>query len=31
VLADEARLAVRFGAEYADYKARVKRWIPGVL
>jgi len=31
VLADEARLAAQFGAEYADYKARVKRWIPGVL
>jgi protein-S-isoprenylcysteine O-methyltransferase Ste14 len=31
VVADEARLAARFGAEYTDYKARVKRWIPGVL
>ena len=31
VVADEARLAERFGAEYTDYKARVKRWVPGVL
>ena len=31
VVADEARLAARFGAEYTDYKARVKRWVPGVL
>ena len=31
VVADEARLAARFGAEYEDYKGRVKRWIPGVL
>ena len=31
VLADEARLRPLFGAEYADYQARVKRWIPGVL
>lgn len=31
VLADEARLEDQFGAEYAAYKARVKRWIPGVL
>lgn len=28
---DEASLAIRFGAPYADYKARVKRWIPGVV
>jgi len=31
VVADEARLAARFGAEYADYTRRVKRWVPGVL
>jgi len=31
VVADEARLAARFGAEYTAYKARVKRWVPGVL
>ena len=31
VLADEARLEARFGAAYLDYKARVKRWIPGVI
>jgi protein-S-isoprenylcysteine O-methyltransferase Ste14 len=31
VLADEARLAERFGAEYTDYQRRVKRWLPGVL
>jgi protein-S-isoprenylcysteine O-methyltransferase Ste14 len=31
VLQDEARLAVIFGAEYDAYRARVKRWIPGVL
>jgi protein-S-isoprenylcysteine O-methyltransferase Ste14 len=31
VVADEARLAVRFGAEYRDYAARVKRWLPGIL
>jgi protein-S-isoprenylcysteine O-methyltransferase Ste14 len=31
VVADEARLAARFGAEYADYTRRVKRWLPGVL
>ncbi len=28
---DEARLAGLFGAGYADYSARVKRWLPGVL
>ena len=28
---DEAHLETRFGAAYVDYKARVKRWIPGVL
>ena len=31
VLRDEARLEARFGAPYRAYKARVKRWIPGVL
>ena len=31
VLADEKRLETRFGAPYLGYKARVKRWIPGVL
>ena len=31
VLHDEARLEKIFGAEYAAYRARVKRWIPGVL
>jgi protein-S-isoprenylcysteine O-methyltransferase Ste14 len=30
VAADEARLEALFGAPYLDYKARVKRWIPGV-
>jgi len=30
VVADEARLEALFGAPYLDYKARVKRWIPGV-
>jgi protein-S-isoprenylcysteine O-methyltransferase Ste14 len=31
VLADEARLESTFGAEYAAYRARVKRWIPGLI
>jgi protein-S-isoprenylcysteine O-methyltransferase Ste14 len=31
VVADEARLEALFGAPYLDYKARVKRWIPGVF
>jgi protein-S-isoprenylcysteine O-methyltransferase Ste14 len=31
VVADEARLTARFGAEYIDYMRRVKRWVPGVL
>ena len=31
VLDDEARLSKLFGAQYADYQARVKRWIPGVF
>jgi protein-S-isoprenylcysteine O-methyltransferase Ste14 len=30
VLHDEARLEKIFGAEYAAYRSRVKRWIPGV-
>lgn len=28
---DEARLAALFGTPYLEYRARVKRWIPGVL
>ena len=31
VVADEARLAARFGPEYESYQARVKRWLPGVF
>jgi protein-S-isoprenylcysteine O-methyltransferase Ste14 len=31
VLDDEARLAAKFGADYAAYRARVKRWVPGVI
>jgi protein-S-isoprenylcysteine O-methyltransferase Ste14 len=31
VVADEARLTARFGADYTDYTRRVKRWVPGVL
>ena len=31
VIDDEARLRMQFGAQYTDYQARVKRWIPGVL
>ena len=31
VLKDEARLESRFGESYRAYKARVKRWIPGVI
>jgi protein-S-isoprenylcysteine O-methyltransferase Ste14 len=31
VVADEARLAAYFGAEYTDYMRRVKRWLPGVV
>ncbi len=31
VLKDERRLEEIFGAEYDGYKARVKRWIPGML
>jgi protein-S-isoprenylcysteine O-methyltransferase Ste14 len=30
VLADEARLTARFGAQYMDYMRQVKRWVPGV-
>ena len=28
---DEARLNATFGAEYEAYRARVKRWVPGVI
>lgn len=31
VVGDEAHLRALFGAEYGDYCARVKRWIPYVL
>jgi protein-S-isoprenylcysteine O-methyltransferase Ste14 len=31
VLHDEARLESIFGDKYRTYRARVKRWIPGVL
>jgi protein-S-isoprenylcysteine O-methyltransferase Ste14 len=31
VLSDEARLTQAFGAEYTDYKSRVKRWIPFII
>ena len=31
VLHDEARLQTIFGADYAAYRARVKRWIPGLI
>ena len=31
VLGDEARLEGEFGADYAAYRARVKRWVPGVI
>jgi len=31
VLSDERRLHAKFGAEYADYRARVRRWIPSIL
>jgi protein-S-isoprenylcysteine O-methyltransferase Ste14 len=31
VLHDEARLSQLFGAEYDAYRARVKRWIPGLI
>jgi protein-S-isoprenylcysteine O-methyltransferase Ste14 len=31
VLRDEGSLEARFGAAYCEYRARVKRWIPGIL
>jgi len=31
VLEDERHLEEIFAAEYTDYKARVKRWIPGIF
>jgi len=31
VLGDEIHLEKIFGADYIDYKARVKRWIPGII
>jgi protein-S-isoprenylcysteine O-methyltransferase Ste14 len=31
VLEDERHLEEIFGAEYTDYKVRVKRWIPGIF
>ncbi len=31
VLGDERHLEEIFGAEYTGYKARVKRWIPGIF
>lgn len=31
VLRDERRLVERFGQPYLDYKARVRRWIPGLF
>jgi protein-S-isoprenylcysteine O-methyltransferase Ste14 len=31
VLHDEARLDALFGTEYAAYRARVKRWLPGIF
>jgi protein-S-isoprenylcysteine O-methyltransferase Ste14 len=31
VLHDEARLSAKFGEEYEAYRARVRRWIPGVI
>jgi protein-S-isoprenylcysteine O-methyltransferase Ste14 len=31
VLRDEERLEKIFGAEYAAYRSRVKRWIPAIL
>ena len=31
VLRDEKRLETRFGGDYAAYRHRVKRWIPGLL
>jgi protein-S-isoprenylcysteine O-methyltransferase Ste14 len=31
VWGDEARLGATFGGEYEAYRARVKRWIPGLF
>jgi len=31
VLRDEVRLLAKFGDTYEEYRAHVKRWIPGVL
>ena len=31
VARDERRLAERFGPPYLEYRARVRRWIPGLL
>jgi protein-S-isoprenylcysteine O-methyltransferase Ste14 len=31
VRGDEVRLAATFGPEYAAYRARVKRWVPGII
>jgi len=31
VLRDEKRQEARFGSDYAAYRQRVKRWIPGLL
>ena len=31
VLYDEHRLEARFGTEYAAYRSKVNRWIPGIL
>jgi protein-S-isoprenylcysteine O-methyltransferase Ste14 len=31
VKGDEVRLDATFGAEYAAYRARVKRWVPGLI
>jgi protein-S-isoprenylcysteine O-methyltransferase Ste14 len=31
VVDDEARLARQFGPAYEDYRARVRRWIPGLF
>lgn len=31
VLSDEKRLDARLGQPYIEYRARVKRWIPGLF
>ncbi len=31
VLRDEQRLEARFGIDYAAYRSKVSRWIPGIL